>query len=395
MMDYRFAERMGDISGNAIREIFKLLGDPEMISFAGGMPSAESFACEDLAQIANELLREKGRTILQYGATEGYYPLKEALVPFLEDKGVSAAPQDMLIITGSQQGIDLTLKAFIDPGDVVLVERPTYLAVLHILKTYQARAVGVNLQADGVDLNELEDKMRKYRPKLLYLVPTFQNPTGRTTSLEKRKAIGELAEKYSVAVFEDDPYRDLRYAGEPLPALYGLGNPENMIYSTSVSKLISPGLRVGVVVSPPEILRKQIIGKQATDVHTAILNQAMVAEFLKRGLLAQRLPAAIGQYRARLDTMLEAMREHFPQDAYYTVPQGGLFIWVELPEKIDTTKIFPRVVDAKVAYVPGEHFYCDGTGQNTLRLNFSASSPERIRRGIQALGAVLNDILGG
>jgi 2-aminoadipate transaminase len=392
-MEYRFATHMTTITGNAIREIFKLVGNPEIISFAGGMPSAESFAKHEIADIYKELLDEKGESLLQYGATDGYYPLKVAMVPFLADKGVTATEDGMMIVSGSQQSIDLMCRAFIEPGDVVLVERPTYLAVLHILATHQAKPVGVEMQDDGVDLADLEEKMRAHRPKILYLVPTFQNPTGRTMSLEKRKAVVALAKKYGVVIIEDDPYRDLRYRGEALPAIHSFDDGAHVVYSTSVSKIISPGMRVGVVVAPPEILRKLNIAKQAVDVHTNLPAQAVIAEVLNRGIVEKRLPAVLEEYKVRMHAMLEALGKYFPQEVKCTQPDGGLFIWLELPEGIDTTAIFPQAVERNVAYVPGAPFFCDGTGQNTMRLNFSASNIERIDRGMAALGGLIGELV--
>lgn len=385
----QFAKRLAGITGNAIRDIFKLLQNPQIISFAGGMPAPSSFPVEDIQKIAVEVLETSGINILQYGATEGYDPLKTQAVKWLSKRGISCGTEDVLVISGGQQGIDLLCKAFVDPGDVVLVERPTYLAALQIIASYEGRAVSVGTDEQGIDLNELEDKIKALHPKLIYLVPTFQNPTGKTLSLPRRQGVAALAEKYGVPVVEDDPYRDLRYRGEALPALKAFDKAGQVIYLGSFSKIISPGLRVGVAVASKDILRKMVVGKQATDVHTASLSQAIVARFLEKGLLDPHIEKICATYKVQFEAMLTMLQKTMPPNVSYTRPDGGLFIWAELPRHIDTLTLLQKAVTKNVAFIPGTHFYAEGGNHHTLRLNFSNASVEKISQGITALSDVI------
>lgn len=390
-MNYIFANRMEGVTGNAIREIFKLLQKPEVISFAGGMPAAESFPVTDIIRITDEVLSQSGSKILQYGDTEGYAPLRDTLVPWLTGKDIEAAAEDILITSGSQQGIDLTCKAFLNPGDKVLVESPTYLAALQILKTYEADAIPVCTDEEGIDLTDLEEKIKKHSPKLLYLIPTFQNPTGKTLPLERRKAVVDLAVQNDIVVIEDDPYRDLRYKGQALPAMKSFDKLGNVIYLASFSKLISPGLRVGCAVAPLEILRKMIIGKQATDVHTSNLSQAIVNQYLKEGRLEPHLIKICADYTIRLNKMNQMLEQYFPSELTFTHPEGGLFIWVVLPEHIEAQQLLKKSIAKNVAFIPGTSFFVDGSGKNTMRLNFSNSSEERIETGMKILAQVMKE----
>lgn len=394
-MDYRFSDRMQNLKGNAIRMIFKLLAQPDMISFAGGMPAGQALPAAEIADIADELLHGKDALkILQYGGTEGYLPYLQSGLKYLARKGITDVTLDnVLAVSGGQQGIDLTCKAFINKGDVVLVEDPTYLAVLHILKTYEGVPVGVKSNDDGIDPDDLEAKIIRYRPKFVYLVPNFSNPTGKTVPLENRKRIAEITAKHGVMLVEDDPYGELRWEGEQLPSIKSMDRTGNVIYLTSFSKVISPGMRVGLAVADPAVIAKLTIGKQATDVHTATLNQAIVSEYLDRGLLDPSLARNIPLYKQKKDAMIAAIRRYFPASVRYTDPQGGLFIWVELPEGVSAKDLFPKAVERKVAYVCGSDFYADGSGENTLRLNFSNATLEQIDTGIARLGELLRQII--
>ena len=395
-MEYSLADRMQNLEANAIREIFKLLQRPNIISFAGGMPSASSFPSTELAHMAAGLLDRHGPALLQYGATEGYLPLRESAAEYLKGKEMHVTADDLFVISGGQQGIDLIAKTFINPGDCVLVEAPTYLAAIHIMKTYQAKMVAVRTDEDGICPDDLEEKMKAHKPKLLYLVPTFQNPTGITLCLERRREVVRLCQRYGVVVIEDDPYRELRYHGKALPAMYTFDDArENVVHLASFSKIISPGLRVGVAVAPKEILRKMVIGKQATDVHTSNLSQALVDAYLRSGELPGHIREINASYRVQLDTMLQMIHEHFPAEAKCTRPQGGLFIWCELPESVHTPTLMKKALEQNVAFIPGTDFYCNGRGDNTLRLNFSASTPEKIVSGMRILAGVLKDALVG
>jgi len=388
----RFAHRFDGISGSAIREIFKLLAVPGMISFAGGNPAASALPDEQCAELARELLLTKGKTLLQYGATEGYAPLRESLAPYLKDRfSFSCAPEEILPVTGSTQAMDLLCKALIDPGDKVVVENPTFLGNMQAIRLYQAELVPVDSDEDGVKVDELEEVFKREHPKLFYVIPTFQNPTGRTLSLPRRKKIAELAAKYGVVVAEDDPYRDLRYAGEELPSIKSFDTEGWVAFMGSFSKVISPGLRVGFLAANKTLLRKCIIGKQSSDVHTANLNQAIVDEYLRRGLLAPHVERICRSYAEQMNTMLGLLAK-CGGVARYTRPQGGLFIFAELEEGMNAADLLMQCVDKGVAYVPGTHFYPFGGHENTFRLNFSMSSVEQIKAGMEKLNQVFSSV---
>ncbi|MBR3740769.1 MAG: PLP-dependent aminotransferase family protein [Clostridia bacterium] len=384
----RFSHRFDGISGSAIREIFKLLAVPGMISFAGGNPAASALPDEACAELAKELLLEKGKTLLQYGATEGYAPLRESLAPYLKDRfSFECRPEEILPVTGSTQAMDLLCKALIDPGDKVVVENPTFLGNMQAIRLYQAQLVPVDSDDDGIKVDELEEVFKKEHPKMLYVIPTFQNPTGRTLSLERRKRIAELAEQYGVVVAEDDPYRDLRYAGKELPSIKSFDQAGWVAFMGSFSKVISPGLRVGFLAAKPDLLRKCVIGKQSSDVHTANLNQAIVDAYLRRGLLMPHVREICQSYGEQMNLMLSLLAK-CGGVARYTKPQGGLFIFAELNEGMDALALLKKCVDKGVAYVPGTHFYPDGGHENTFRLNFSMSTLEQIKTGMEKLNDV-------
>jgi len=380
-----FASRFDKVTGSAIREIFKYLGRPGMISFAGGNPSLAALPDEICADLARDVLRADGKRILQYGATEGYPPFLESLKEYLTAQyGFDWELNGLLPTTGSTSCMDLMCKAFLNPGDAVLVESPTFLGNMQTLNLYQAKLVPVESDEGGVMLDKLEEAIKEYHPKLFYIIPSFQNPSGRTLAADRREPIARLAEKYGFLVMEDDPYRDLRYTGEHLPTIKSYDRTGHVAYMGSFSKIISPGLRVGYLVAEKDILRKCTIGKQGTDLHTPNLNQAIVDQFLRCGMLAPHIASIIPAYREKMELMLEELKS-FPEGTTYTVPEGGLFIWVEMPESFNATEVFQKAVDAGVAYVPGTHFYPYGGHHNTFRLNFSNSTPEQIKEGMAKL----------
>lgn len=395
-MEYKWSDRVAHLEGNAIREIFKLLANPEVISFAGGLPAKEGIPTEILRGISQELLcGDLGYKILQYGATEGWQPLFESGAAYLEDSGIYGAnPTNMLLISGGQQGIDLTFKTFINKGDAILFENPTYLAALHIAKTYEAKLIGVDADDGGLSLTDLEEKIKRHNPKILYLVPNFSNPTGRTLSAEKRQAIAEMTAKYGVIVLEDDPYGKIRFEGEDVPSIKSFDKTGNVLYNTSFSKTVSPGLRVGIITGDSAIIRKLTIGKQATDVHTATLNQALVDVYLRRGLLYKTVNAVKPIYKEKKDAMIAAMERYFPKEIKFTRPEGGLFIWCEGAKTLDMASELMNVVkEKKVAYVAGDAFFADGSGKNTFRLNYSNASFEQIEKGIEGLGEYIKGLI--
>ncbi len=389
-MQPKFADRMANMNGTATREIFKLLSRPEIISFAGGLPAKECLPLKEIADITQELLASADVSLLQYGTTEGFLSLRQRLVEYVRDVGITGIDTDnTLVISGGQQGIDLLSKALLNKGDVVLVEDPTYLAVLPIIDSYEGRAVGVKACAEGLDLDDLEKKIVAYKPKLLYVVPTFSNPTGRTYTEENRKAIAKLTAKYGVIVLEDDPYGKLRFSGKAVPSLKSFDADNNVVYISSFSKIISPGLRVGVAVGDKAILRKMAIGKQGTDLHTSNLAQKIVEKYLEKGYLTPNVEKSLPLYLRRKTAMIDAIEKYMPAEFRHTDPDGGLFIWGELPAGVDTVKLLPAALECNVAYIQGQVFYADGSGLNTIRLNYSNADPEQIDKGIHALGDLL------
>ena len=391
-MQYEYAKRMGGLSGSAIREILKMTADPSVISFAGGMPSASSFPTEELAQISSELLLSQGTQILQYGTTEGWGPLRESMREVMAPRGIDCKPENVLILTGSSQGIELFTKVMIDPGDVILCEAPTFLGALQTFHSYEAKVIGIPMDADGVNIDALEAAMKAHKPKFFYTIPTFQNPSGCTMSLEKRQRVALLAETYDTLILEDDPYGSLRYTGHALPSIASFDKSGRVMHLVSFSKTISPGLRVGAAVGNPDMLRRMTINKQGADTHTSNLSQAVVDAYIRRGRFFPHIDEVLGGYREQLNTMLNCFSE-FPAGTTYTRPEGGLFIWCELPGGIDAEKLMQEAVARKVAYVPGTFFYPDLGHTNTLRLNFSASDPARIAQGMHILAELIQDKL--
>ena len=389
--EIRYARRFDGITGSAIREIFKMIAKPNMISFAGGNPSPSALPDDVVAILAGDVLAMNGKAILQYGATEGYPPFLESLKAYAKDMLGCEIPA-VLPTTGSTQAMDLLCKALIDPGDVILVENPSFLGNLQCMKLYQAKLVPVDSDDNGLMLDKLEEAMKEHHPKMLYVIPTFQNPTGKTLAADRRKPITELAAKYGVVVAEDDPYRDLRYAGEGAPAIKSYDEEGWVVFLGSFSKIISPGLRVGYMVGDPRILRKCTMGKQSADVHTANLNQAIVDQFLRRNLLPDHISTICRSYKAQMEAMLEELAS-FPEGTKYVRPEGGLFIWVELPEGIDCKALLDKAVERHVAYVPGTHFYAHGGHGNTFRLNFSNSTIDQIHAGMKVLREIIEDAL--
>ena len=383
----RFAHRFDNVSGSAIREIFKIIAQPGMISFAGGNPSLNALPDRLVSELAVDVLAQNGKAILQYGATEGYAPFLESLHAYAADMLKCEIPA-VLPVTGSTQAMDLLCKAMIDPGDTILVENPSFLGNLQCMKLYQANLVPVESDGDGLLPDDLEEKIRKYHPKMLYTIPTFQNPTGKTLPEDRRKRVAELANEYHVVVAEDDPYRDLRYTGSPLPSIKSFDTDGWVMFLGSFSKIISPGLRVGFMAGDPSIIRKCTVGKQSTDVHTANLNQAVVDQFIRRGLLPGHIASICAEYGKKMKLMLDQLSA-FPGGVSYTKPEGGLFIWAELPENISALDMLTKAIDKKVAFVPGTHFCVGGGHENTIRLNFSNSTEDQIITGM----GILKDLI--
>ncbi len=392
-MVYNYSERMSKMNGAATREILKLLTRPEIISFAGGFPATQCLPQKEVQEIAHDLLSEGRATdSLQYGTTEGFVPFRQQLIEYVKTAGIENIALDQtLVISGGQQGIDLMSKAFLDKGDVVLVENPTYLTALQIFDSYQAKIVGVNADKNGLDIEDLENKIIQYKPKFLYCVSTFSNPTGKTYSVANRKEIASVTAKYNVMVLEDDPYSKLRFEGEWVPSIKSFDSHGNVVYVSSFSKVLSPGLRVGVAVGDKEVIRKMTICKQGVDVTTSNLSQLIVYEYLKRGYLFPNITKSLPIYRERKNAMIDAINKYMPEEFKYINAEGGLFIWGEFDAPINTVELAPEAIKHDVAYIQGQVFYPDGGGLNTLRLNFSNASVERIDAGIHRLGDMFKE----
>jgi len=388
---FAFAHRFDHVSGSAIREIFKTIAQPGMISSAGGNPSPAALPDQLVSNLAQQVLAENGKALLQYGATEGYAPFLESLKEYAERVTGTDLPA-VLPVTGSTQAMDLLCKALIDPGDVILVEDPSFLGNLQCMKLYEARLIPVDSDDHGLLTQDLEEKIQRYHPKFLYTIPTFQNPTGKTLPLERRREVAALASRYGMVVAEDDPYRDLRYSGDALPPIKSFDQEGWVVFLGSFSKVISPGLRVGYMAGEQSLIRKCTIGKQSTDVHTANLNQAIVDQFLRQDLLADHIREICAEYAPKMQAMIQELSA-FPHGVQYTKPDGGLFLWATLPEGMDAVQLLQQAVSRKVAYVPGTHFFVNGAHCNTLRLNFSNSSMEQIHHGMGILRQVVEEAL--
>ena len=393
----RFARRTHRMTASAIRELLKVTEQPGFISFAGGLPAPELFPTEEVSDVCQRILREAGPVALQYSATEGYRPLRELIAQRMVADGIAATTDNILITTGSQQALDLVGKILVDPGDAVVVESPTYLAALQAWNAYEADFVGVASDGCGMDVDRLETVIDR-QPRFVYCQPNFQNPSGVTLSSKRREGLIDFSHQHGVPIVEDDPYLELRFEGEHLPGLIALeagrqtdGKPYNgnVISLGTFSKILAPGLRVGWVVAAPPVIAQLTQAKQGTDLHTSTLDQMIAYEMLRSGFLESHKPVIVQTYRKRRDAMLEALADFFPRGTHWTRPEGGMFLWVELPESIDATDLLRRATAQQVAFVPGEGFHVDGGGRNTMRLNFSNSTPEQIREGVGRLAREL------
>jgi 2-aminoadipate transaminase len=394
-----FAERMKTMEKSAriIRNLFGAMGDPGLISFSGGAPAKEALPIDIVREIADDVLRSEKRGVeaLQYGSVQGLPDLREVVVrELLAPKGIDANAENILITSGGLEGINLLCQLFIDPGDVILVESPTFVHCVEIFEMFQAKCISVDMDENGMIPEDLEEKIRRYSPKVVYVIPTFHNPTGRTLSLERREKIAALGSRYDVVILEDDPYRDIRYSGEELKPIKAFDKTGHTILANSFSKIFSPGSRLGYVVANDEVIEKLLDAKSATNSHTSMLPQVLCAEFFKRGYYPAHHKQICDLYRIRRDTMIESIDLYFPEGTSRTFPDGGLFTWAELPGRIDTTELLAEATsnpEVKVAYVAGEGFFIegDGRGKNCMRLSFGAVPPERIRIGAERLGKFL------
>ncbi|MYM40789.1 aminotransferase-like domain-containing protein [Duganella qianjiadongensis] len=385
-IQWRFSERADQLQSSFIREILKITQQPEIISFAGGLPSPLTFPVETMKAAFDKVLSENGKVALQYGPTDGYLPLRQWIADSLSTNGAKIVPEQVLMTSGSQQALDLLGKVLIDEGSRVLVETPSYLGALQAFSVYRPEFKSVDTDEHGLVPASLDKVAAGAR--LLYALPNFQNPTGRSLSVERRVELVETCARLGLPLIEDDPYGALSYKGAPAPKMVAM-NPDGVIYMGSFSKVLTPGIRLGYVVAPLPLVRRLELAKQAADLHTSQLTQMVVYDVIKDGFLDQHIPKIRTLYGDQCQVMLDAMAQHFPSAVQWTKPEGGMFIWVTLPKHIDAMKLLDEAIAQKVAFVPGSPFYANEPETNTLRLSFVTVPPERIRAGIEILGKLI------
>jgi 2-aminoadipate transaminase len=388
-----FARRTALMTSSALRELMKVTSRPEMISFAGGTPATELFPVDRVKSALTALLNRVGGRALQYSTTEGLADLREWIARQFSKPGSRVQPENVLITSGAQQAMELIGRILLDEGDRVILENPTYLALLSAWRPTGVEFLPVTGDSDGMQVEQCEPLLKRM-PKAIYCVPNFQNPQGTTLSLARRKRLVALARRHGVIIVEDNPYGELRYSGHALPSLFELdarnlratGLESRVIYTGTFSKTLMPGLRVGWVIAPQAVIEKLTQAKQAADLHTGTLSQYLALELVRQGFLEEFVPVLCRNYRKRRDAMIVALGKYFPKGAAWIQPEGGMFLWVTLPEDIDAGELLPAALKKRVAYVPGEAFHLNGEGKNTLRLNFCNAEPERIEAGIKKLG---------
>jgi len=389
-----FAARTQAMRSSAMRDLMAVTARPDVISLAGGLPDTSTFPPQTFAAQMTRIAQESAAEALQYGPTEGFRETVDCIVEVMGAEGMIPDPEDVIVTTGGQQAIDLLCKTLVDPGDAVICEAPTYPGAIPVFCSYQADTIQVECDADGMRIEELEAVLARLdregrRPKFVYSVPTFQNPAGVTMSLERRRRLVELARVRELLVIEDNPYGLLRFGGEPLPPLYQLDGGDFVLYIGTFSKILSPGIRLGWAVAPPPVMDKVVLGKQAADLCTSTLTQYFVREYFASGRWGDYVESVTGIYRSRRDAMLDALGRHFPAEATWTEPEGGLFVWATLPPYIDTGDLLAKALREDVAFVPGQSAYVDERGRSSMRLNFSAGNEDEIREGIRRIGKVI------
>jgi 2-aminoadipate transaminase len=393
--DY-LSQRTDRMKSSVIRELLKLTERPEIISFAGGLPAPDFFPIREFQEACIHILQTEGQKALQYSSTEGYLPLREFLSSKMSKYRINVEPENIMMVNGSQQGLDLVGKLFINPFDCVLCSRPTYVGAIQAWNTYEAKFETVPLDADGMCVEEIPGLLEAgLRPKLVYVLPNFHNPAGTTLTVERRMRLVEIARQYDLVILEDDPYGELRFEGEDITPIFRLA-PERTIYMSTFSKTLAPGIRLAWVVAPKPLIQRMVQAKQGADLHTGTFVQMIANDICQRGFLRQHVKDIVNAYRERRNVMLDALTEHWPDGSSWTNPKGGLFLWAETPEAIDTSEFFERAVAAKVAYVPGIAFYPNKEGgHHSMRLNFSYANPETINEGIYRLGHALKEAIAG
>ena len=387
--DHLLADRTGAMDVNVIREILKVVSQPGMVSLAGGIPAPESFPMEIMRDLTAIVIEKYGSKAFQYDPTEGFGPLREVLADYLRPKGLKLTAAEMLVASGSQGVLDAVGKVLISKGDKVAVEAPTYLGALQAFIPYEPEFARLDTDNEGLIPDSLEKVLESGQIKFVYLVPTFQNPTGRTVPLERRQDIAAIIKKHNALLIEDDPYGSLRYRGEEIPTIKSLA-PENVVYISTLSKVFAPGLRIGFCAAPEQIRKWLVIVKQGTDLHSSTFNQALAAEYIAGGFLKNHLPTIIDLYRPKLEAMLSALDKYFPDHFNWSRPEGGMFIWAQGPQGLDMEKLYWKAVEKKVAFVPGKYFYTQpGEGIETMRLNFTMIDENTIDRSVRILSEVI------
>lgn len=395
-MEYRFSSTMDSFKSSAVREILKLTQGKSIISLAGGLPNEQYFPIEAVRDAFSRVF-DQGKQVLQYGLTEGYTPLRESIAKHLERKNIHVGIDDMLITTGSQQAINLLTNVMIDPGDVILVERPTYLAAIQIFQSYKAKIVSVDCDADGMDLNDLEQKIREHKPKMAYVIPTFSNPSGKAWSLERRKGTLDICKRNNVLILEDDPYGELKFGSdEAFPSIFSLDEHPHgscVVYTSTFSKIVAPALRTGWAIGDPTVIQNMTRTKQAADLHSSTMDQHALHQLFEHFDLYAHIDLVRGEYEKRMHQMVDLLKQHNWPGTRWIEPKGGMFIWLELPAHIDTEQLLKQAVQEGVAFVPGASFFADNPERNTMRLNFTHTDYEQMVEGFERLNRVIRQAL--
>lgn len=393
MTKFNYSKRVPADGTDAVGTILKAAADPQIISFAGGLPAPELFPVKEMKEAVDRVFAKHGQEAMQYGAAKGVTVLRKLIQKHVKDKeDVDAELENVLVTTGSEQVLDLVGKAFVDPGDTVLVEQPTYLCALDVFKTYGANFAGVEMDEQGMKMDALEEALKSHpNTKLIYTVPNFQNPTGRTMALERRKQLAELAAKYDVYVLEDNPYGEIRFAGQHVPAVKSFDQTGHVFYMSTFSKTLAPGFRLGWLVADEDVVNKLTVLKQSADLHTDNLAQYAVVEFLQNNDLDAHVKEISDLYGKRKQLMVDGIKKYFPAGVKYTDPEGGMFLWVEVPGVDDTVALFKECLKHNVAFVPGDPFFAGAAQPGTFRLNYSNAQEDKITAGMKQLGAALQD----
>jgi 2-aminoadipate transaminase len=394
-MDFKFSRRVPRVDNDVVGEILKVAGDPKIISFAGGLPAPELFPVEAMQKAANKVFANHGRDALQYTASIGNNELRKLIVDRMQaNKEVKTSVENICVTTGSEQSLDLVAKMMINPGDVVLVEKPTYLCALDVFRSYGAHLVGVEMDEDGMKMDDLEKKLSQYSDtKFIYTIPNFQNPTGRTMTADRRSKMVKLAEQFDVLVLEDDPYGEIRYSGTAVPPVKHYDTNGHVIYMNTFSKILVPGLRLGWIVADKDFIKSFVVMKQSSDLHSDNLSQYIVAQYMKDNDLDAHIKDISDEYYKRANLMLNEIDSQFPKGVHHSNPEGGMFIWVEVPGNINTMDLFNNCVKHNVAFVPGEPFYPDEVIPGTFRLNFSNMKPDQIHEGIRRMAVAISEMM--